>query len=66
MKPNIFAQSKKIIRDSTDKKKYLIQYRVLKIYVRHGKTGYKVHKIISFKQICGSRNILVYIHKRDF
>ena len=41
---------KKLVCDWTDKKKYLIHYRMLKIYVRHGMIVEKIHEIISFKQ----------------
>ena len=34
----------------SDKKKYLIHYRMLKFYVRHGMVVEKIHEIISFKQ----------------
>ena len=39
-----------MICDWTDKKKYLIHYRMLKFYVRHGMVVEKIHEIISFKQ----------------
>ena len=39
-----------MICDWTDKKKYLIHYRMLKLYVRHGMIVEKIHEIISFKQ----------------
>ena len=45
-----YTKSKKLICDWTDKKKYLIHYRMLKFYVRHGMIVEKVHEIISFKQ----------------
>ena len=50
IKPKTYTKSKKLICDWTDKKKYLIHYRVLKFYVRHGMVVEKVHEIISFKQ----------------
>ena len=50
IKPENYAKSKKLICDWTDKKKYLIHYRVLKSYVRHGMIVEKIHEIISFKQ----------------
>ena len=43
-------KSEKLICDWTDKQKYLILYRMLKFYVRHGMVVEKVHEIISFKQ----------------
>ena len=36
IKPKNYTKSKKLICDWTDKKKYLIRYRMLKFYVRHG------------------------------
>ena len=50
IKPDNYTKSKKLICDWTDKKKYLIHYRMLKFYVRHGMVVEKVHEIISFKQ----------------
>ena len=52
MKLNLihYTQCKKLICDWTDKKNYLIHYRMLKFYVRHGMIVDKVHEIISFKQ----------------
>ena len=48
--PKNYTRSKKLICDWADKKKYLIHYRMLKFYVRHGMVVEKVHEIISFKQ----------------
>ena len=50
IKPKSYTKSKKLICDRTDKEKYLIHYRMLKFYVRHGMVVEKVHEIISFKQ----------------
>ena len=50
LKPKNHTKSKKLIRDWTDKKKYLIHNRMLKFYVRHGMVLQKIHEIISFKQ----------------
>ena len=36
IKPENYTKSKKLICDWSDKKKYLIHYRMLKFYVRHG------------------------------
>ena len=49
-KPDTYTQTKMLICDCSDKKNYLIHYRMLKIYVRHGIVVDKVHEIISFKQ----------------
>ena len=50
IKPENYTKSKKLICDWTDKKKYLIHYRMLRFYVRHGMIVEKIHEIISFKQ----------------
>ena len=50
IKPENYTKSKRLICDWTDKKKYLIHYRMLKFYVRHGMVIEKIHEIISFKQ----------------
>ena len=50
IKPDTYIQSIKLICDWSDKKNYLIHYRMLKFYVRHGMLIDKIHNIISFKQ----------------
>ena len=50
IKPENYTKSNKLICDWTDKKKYLIHYRMLKFYIRHGMIVEKIHEIISFKQ----------------
>ena len=50
IKPENYTKSKKLICDWTDKKKYLIHYRMLNLYIRHGMIVEKIHEIISFKQ----------------
>ena len=50
VKPNNYPQNEKLICDWTDKKKYLVHYRMLKLYIRHGMIVDKVHEILSFKQ----------------
>ena len=49
-KSNTYSQIRKWKGDWSDKKIYLIPYRMLKFYVRHGKIVEKVHEITSFKQ----------------
>ena len=49
-KSNTNTQTKNVICDWSDKKNYLIQFRMLKIYVRHGRVDEKIHEILSFKQ----------------
>ena len=41
-------KAEKLLCEKTDKTKFLIQYRMLKFYVRHGLVDDKVHEIISF------------------
>ena len=36
IKPKIYIKAKKLIYDWTDKKNFLIRYRMLKFFVRHG------------------------------
>ena len=50
IKPDTYTQNKKLICDWSDKKNYLIHYRMLKFYIRRGMIVDKVHEIISFKQ----------------
>ena len=50
MKPDTHMQTSKLICDWSDKKNYLIHYRMLTFYIRHGMIVEKVHEIISFKQ----------------
>ena len=50
IKPENYTKSKKLICDWTDKKKYLIHYRILKFYVRYGMIVEKIHEIRSLKQ----------------
>ena len=50
IKPENYTKSEKLICDWSDKRKYLIHYRMLKFYVRHGMIVEKIHEIISFKQ----------------
>ena len=50
IKSKSYTKSKKLICDWTDKKKYLIHYRMLKFYVSNGMVVEKIHEVISFKQ----------------
>ena len=47
IKPTKYTENKNLICDWTDKKNFLIHYRMLKIYVTHGKIVNKVPEIIS-------------------
>ena len=50
IKPDTCIQTKKLLCDFSEKKVYLVHYRMLKFYVRHGMIVDKVHNIISFRQ----------------
>ena len=50
IKPDTHSQCKKLICDFSNKKNYLVHYRMLKFYVRYGMIVDKIHEIISFKQ----------------
>ena len=50
IKPDTFNQTKKLLCNWFNKKNYLIFYRLLKFYVRHGMIVDKIHEIISFEQ----------------
>ena len=50
IKRDTYIQTSKLICDWSDKKNYLIHYRMLIFYIRHGMIVDKVHEIISFKQ----------------
>ena len=76
IKPNTCTQTKKLICDWSDKKNYLIHYRMLKFHVRHGMIVDKVHNVISFTQsmwlekyinfITRKRNQAVNDFEKDF
>ena len=65
IKPKNYTKSKKLICDWTDKKKYLLPYRMLKFYVRHGMIVEKIHEIISFKQSRWLEKKLVLLNKNE-
>ena len=48
--PDTYTQTSKFICDWTDKKDYLVHYRMLKFYNRHGMIVDKIHEVISYKQ----------------
>ena len=64
IKPDSYTQCKKLICDWTDKKNYLIHYRMLKFYVRHGMIVDKIHEIISFKQSKWSEKYISFNTKK--
>ena len=59
IKPDTYKQTSKFICDWSNKKNYLVHYRMLKFYIRHGMIVDEVHEIISFKQ---SRWLEKYIY----
>ena len=50
IKPDTYTQNKKLICDWSDKKNFLVHYRMLKFFLRHGMIVDKVHDVIPFKQ----------------
>ena len=50
IEPDSYTPTKKLISDLSDKKIYLVHYKMLKFYIRHGMIIEKVHNVISFKQ----------------
>ena len=46
IKPDTYTQTKKLMCDWSNKKTFLIHYRMLKFYVRHGLEVVKVHTVI--------------------
>ena len=50
IKPDNYTSTKKLICDWSDMRNYLVHYRMLKFYIRHGMIIDKVHNIISFRQ----------------
>ena len=50
IKPKNYTKSEQLICDWSDKKNYLIHYRFLKLYVRHGMVVENIHETFSFKQ----------------
>ena len=52
-KPDTYTQTRKLICDWSAKKNYLVHYRMLKFYIRHGMVVDEVHEILSFKQSKG-------------
>ena len=65
IKPKNYTKSKKLICDWTDKKKYLIHYRMLNFFVRHGIIVEKIHEIISFKQSRWLEKNVSFKHKNE-
>ena len=76
IKPDNYIQTKKLICDWSDKKNYLVDYRMLKFYIIHGMIVERVHNIISFRQSrwlekyinfnTQKRNQAVNVFEKDF
>ena len=49
-KPNTYTQTKKFLCDWTDKKNYLIKYKILKFFIKHEMVVDRIHEVISFRQ----------------
>ena len=64
IKPDKYTQNKKLLCDWTDKKKYLILYRMLNFYVRLGMVVDKVHEIISFKRSKWLQKHIIFITQK--
>ena len=66
IKLDTYTQTSKLICDWSDKKNYLVHYRMLKFYIRHGMEVVKVHNVISFKQsMCLEKYISFNTQKRN-
>ena len=49
-KPEKCKPTEKLIMDQTNKQRYIIHYRELKFYIRHGIRIVRVHTVYKFKQ----------------
>ena len=65
IKPGTYTQTKNLICDWSDKKNYLILYRMLKFYVGHGMTVKKVHEVISFKQSKWLKKLYIFQYAKE-
>ena len=57
IKPKNYAKAKKTVCDWTDKKNYLVLYRMLKFYVRLGMVVEKIHGTFHLNKVSGWRII---------
>ena len=60
-----YTKSKKLVCDWTDKKKYLIHYRMLKFYARHGMIVEELLNFFHLNRVSGWKNIIVLLHKNE-
>ena len=64
IKPKNYTEAKKLICVWTDKKNYLIHYRILNFQVRHGMTVDKINEIISLKEGKLLENFMSFITQK--
>ena len=64
IKPKNNVSHSKLVCDWTDKKRCLVHYRLLKIYVRHGMVIEEVHEVISFKQSKWLEKYIIFITQK--
>ena len=64
IKPDNYTQSNKLVCDWTDKKKYLIHYRMVKFFVRYGMVVEKIHVIISYLQSKWLEKLINFISQK--
>ena len=63
-KPKNHTKAKILLCDRSDKKNYLVPYKRLKFYVKHGMTVDKIHEINSFKQNMWLRKSISFITQK--
>ena len=64
LKPKRFTQFGNLISVWSDKKNFLVQYRLLKFYVRHGMIVHKIQNLISLHKNPGWKNTKISILKK--
>ena len=64
IKPKNNVSHSKLVCDWTDKKRCLVHYRLLKIYVRLGMVIEEVHEVISFKQSKWLEKYIIFITQK--
>ena len=65
IKPDTYIQTKKLICDWSDNKNYLVHFRMLKFYLRHGMIVDNVHNIIFRQSRWLEKNINFNTQKRN-
>ena len=56
--PDTNVQTRELICDWSDKKTYMVHYRMLKFFVTHGMIVNKFHNVISFKHSMWLENVI--------